>query len=123
MLIEQNDSGLNPLPLLKELVDCDDPAYGAALFHSQLIQALHEWVTSNAKKTGISSVVLAGGCFLNQLLLSELSARLKAAGLNVYCPEKLPCNDGGLSLGQAQVALERALFVNNDNKKCEAVCA
>jgi hydrogenase maturation protein HypF len=49
-------------------------------------------------------VVLSGGVFQNRLLLERCTADLAARGLRVLHPERLPCNDGGISYGQAAVA-------------------
>ena len=54
---------------------------------------------------GIASVVLAGGCFLNRMLSTALVRRLTEAGLRVHEARCLPPNDGGLSLGQAWLAI------------------
>jgi hydrogenase maturation protein HypF len=45
-------------------------------------------------------VALSGGCFQNALLVESAAEQLKSAGFRVYCHEKIPPNDGGLSLGQ-----------------------
>lgn len=80
------------------------PERGANLFHGTLIEGLAEWVSSAAKRVATDVVLLGGGCFLNKVLSEGLSQRLTQGGLTVYLPERLPPNDGGLSLGQAWVA-------------------
>ncbi len=60
------------------------------------------------RETGISKVVLSGGVFQNALLMKKSILKLKKAGFEVYTHSKVPPNDGGLSLGQAVVALFRA---------------
>ena len=54
----------------------------------------------HAEKT----VVLSGGSFHNRFLRKRITAELMQSGFNVYVPEKVPCNDGGLSYGQLVVA-------------------
>ncbi len=56
---------------------------------------------------GINEVVLTGGVFQNSLLSKRTKEKLEAAGFVVYMQEKVPSNDGGVSLGQAIVAWER----------------
>ena len=48
----------------------------------------------------------SGGCFLNRLLVAAVRRRLVAAGLQVLEARQVPPNDGGLSLGQAWIALQ-----------------
>ncbi len=55
-------------------------------------------------KTGITQVVLSGGVFQNRLLLREAARLLEANGFTVFTHHQVPCNDGGISLGQAVIA-------------------
>jgi hydrogenase maturation protein HypF len=54
--------------------------------------------------TGLNRVALSGGCFQNRLLAALTRRRLEAAGFEVLCHHQVPCNDGGLALGQAVIA-------------------
>jgi hydrogenase maturation protein HypF len=49
-------------------------------------------------------VALSGGVFQNLLLLAMAVAGLEAAGFRVLTHAQVPCNDGGISYGQAAVA-------------------
>jgi len=95
---------LDLLPLLAMLADAPDPVPAAACFHATLAEALAEWLVAAARASGIATVALGGGCFLNAILARELTARLNAAGLHTLAARQLPPNDGGLALGQAWVA-------------------
>lgn len=77
------------------------PELVAARFHV----GLAEGVVRVAQAAGLPRVVLTGGCFQNRLLLSLARYRLEAAGFTVYCHSLVPPNDGGLSLGQAVIAV------------------
>jgi hydrogenase maturation protein HypF len=57
-----------------------------------------------AKKTGINQVALSGGVFQNRLLLRKVVPLLESAGFSVLTNKQVPCNDGGISLGQAVIA-------------------
>ncbi|MGA2957458.1 MAG: carbamoyltransferase HypF, partial [Thermodesulfobacteriota bacterium] len=47
---------------------------------------------------------LSGGCFQNRLLLELTLPLLRRHGLESFTHRQVPCNDGGLSLGQAVIA-------------------
>ncbi len=95
---------LDFLPLLERLTGESDVARGAAVFHSTLVHALASWVLDAAQARQLPDVVLAGGCFLNRLLADGLRTALCEHGLRVYQAQRVPPNDGGISLGQAWVA-------------------
>ncbi len=103
------DGTLDFLPLLGVLADTPDPAFGAALFHATLAQGLAAWVIQATARSGIRTVALGGGCFLNAILSRSLREALTAAGLIVLEAHQVPPNDGGLCLGQAWVAINRGL--------------
>ncbi len=100
--------GLDFLPLLGAVADAPDAAFGAALFHATLAQGLAAWTMQVAQQSGIKIIVLGGGCFLNAILSRNLRSRLEQAGLTVFEARQAPPNDGGLSLGQAWVAIQNS---------------
>ena len=129
LLVKEEQGLLNCLPLLKRLSEIDNVDYAAALFHQQLTQGLVEWVAKYTRLLGIPCVVLAGGCFLNSLLRRGLIEQLMDKNIEVYFPEQLPCNDGAISLGQAQAVLARLNSDTEDSSvkvnariKDEALC-
>lgn len=91
-------------PLLSVLAEQDEAAYGAALFHATIVQGLAVWVACAAIEHGIDHVALGGGCFYNEILLSELTCRLERSGLKVLA-SRSP-GDSSISLGQAWVAVQ-----------------
>ncbi|KPV40001.1 carbamoyltransferase [Thiohalorhabdus denitrificans] len=96
---------LDPTPLLEALLEEPDPARGAARFHAGLAAGLAEWARWAAAARGLTRVVLGGGCWANTLLAGKVRRRLEASGLTVFEAEAVPPGDGGLSLGQAWVAV------------------
>lgn len=72
----------------------------SAIFHNTLSEA----AVQIARKTGEKRVVLSGGCFQNRYLTEKTVARLTDAGFAVYWHQRVPPNDGGISLGQAMGA-------------------
>ena len=49
-------------------------------------------------------MALSGGVFQNRLLLKLVYQALQIEGLRVLTHRLVPCNDGGVSLGQAVIA-------------------
>ena len=97
---------LDLAPLLSWLADSAPAArpMAARCFHATLAAALVDWIAQAAGRQGITTVVAAGGCLLNRLLLNDLQTGLQPRGLTLRVARALPPNDGGLSLGQAWVA-------------------
>jgi hydrogenase maturation protein HypF len=76
----------------------------AARFHHG-VAALIEAGCQRLREThGLATVALSGGVFQNLLLLNATVTRLEARGFRVLLHARVPCNDGGISLGQAIVA-------------------
>ncbi|WP_375785089.1 carbamoyltransferase HypF [Bradyrhizobium sp. Pha-3] len=100
------DGGVLSLrPLFARLIaDKIDAVDGAGLFHGTFAAACIDWVTRSARTTGVNTVVLSGGCFLNVVLADEIQRGCSSVGLIPLMPRQLPPNDGGLSLGQAWIA-------------------
>ncbi|HWK83643.1 MAG TPA: Sua5/YciO/YrdC/YwlC family protein, partial [Caldimonas sp.] len=101
------DATLDLSPLIARLADEDDTCRGAALFHHAVADGLARWVVAATESTGLRTVALGGGCFLNALLTALLVAHLAARGLRVLEARQAPPNDGGIALGQAWVAICR----------------
>ncbi|MEK9668789.1 MAG: hypothetical protein VW701_16680, partial [Deltaproteobacteria bacterium] len=59
--------------------------------------------------SSVKQVVLSGGVFQNELLAQMSEAKFKKQDLSIFRPAKVPCNDGGISLGQAAIAAARIL--------------
>jgi hydrogenase maturation protein HypF len=76
----------------------------ARRFHSTVVEIVAAVCRRLRDETGLGSVVLSGGVFLNALLTAEISARLAGDGFRVYRHRLVPPNDGGLCLGQLAVA-------------------
>lgn len=102
-----SDGVLDFSPLLAALADCKDPATGAELFHGTLVGGLAEWAIDTAARSGLKTVALAGGCFLNRVIAASLPEALRAVGLEPLLAENIPPNDASISLGQAWVARRR----------------
>jgi hydrogenase maturation protein HypF len=76
-------------------------------FHTGLIEALIDVCLRIRSARALGTVALSGGCFQNRFLLEHLKSGLQKAGFEVLHHSLIPCNDGGLALGQAVSAASR----------------
>jgi hydrogenase maturation protein HypF len=76
----------------------------AGKFHATMALAVVETVVALCKETGVGRVALSGGVFQNELLTNLVVNGIKSADLTPYVHRRVPCNDGGISLGQAVIA-------------------
>ena len=81
----------------------------AARFHNAVIALIADGCTLLRDRHGLTTVALSGGVFQNLLLVHGAAAALQARGFRVLLHSRVPCNDGGISLGQAVVAAAREL--------------
>ena len=73
-------------------------------FHNTVARMINEMCHLIADETDVSQVALSGGVFQNRLLLRRTVKLLESSGLQVFTHRQVPCNDGGISLGQAVIA-------------------
>jgi hydrogenase maturation protein HypF len=73
-------------------------------FHNTVAQMINEMCHLIADETSIRQVALSGGVFQNRLLLRKAVSLLESSGFQVFTHRQVPCNDGGISLGQAVIA-------------------
>ena len=76
-------------------------------FHLTLAEVIAAVAERMSETSGLDEVVLSGGVFQNALLLRMTRERLSKAGFKVWTHERVPANDGGISLGQAAIAWEQ----------------
>lgn len=81
-----------------------DVAAIAGAFHLSLRDLVVAGCERTRETTGTTTVALTGGVFMNALLLALVQEALSGRRFRVLIPRLVPCNDGGLALGQAHVA-------------------
>jgi hydrogenase maturation protein HypF len=103
-----DDGRLDARPTIREVMADQragtSPALISARFHHAVAAATTAACAGAAAQAGTERVVLSGGVFQNRLLLEDTAERLRADGLRVLVPERLPPNDGAISYGQAAIA-------------------
>jgi hydrogenase maturation protein HypF len=80
----------------------------AARFHHGVAALIEAGCLLMRERHGLGTVALSGGVFQNLLLLNATVGRLEARGFRVLLHSRVPCNDGGISLGQAVIAASRS---------------
>jgi hydrogenase maturation protein HypF len=90
--------------VLGDLAAGTSPAVIAARFHHGVAALVEAGCLLTRERYGLETVALSGGVFQNLLLLRDVVNRLQARGFRVLVHSRIPCNDGGISLGQAVVA-------------------
>jgi hydrogenase maturation protein HypF len=75
----------------------------AARFHNTVTRMIASMCRTIFSRTGTGKVALSGGVFQNRLLLEKTVTLLDSEGFEVLIHRQVPCNDGGISLGQAVV--------------------
>ena len=82
----------------------------AAKFHNTVADFLAAAARQARDATDLSMVALSGGCFANRYLTARLTEQLTADGFEVLRHREIPCNDGGVALGQAIIAAAQTGF-------------
>jgi hydrogenase maturation protein HypF len=79
----------------------------ATRFHNGVAALIADCCELLRERTGLGTVALSGGVFQNLLLLDGVVGLLESRGFKVLTHSRVPCNDGGISLGQAVIAAAR----------------
>ncbi|HEY6480894.1 MAG TPA: carbamoyltransferase HypF [Streptosporangiaceae bacterium] len=79
----------------------------AARFHNGVAALIEDTCVALRDRSGLDAVALSGGVFQNLLLADRVVAALAGRGFRVLTHRRVPCNDGGISLGQAVIAAAR----------------
>lgn len=92
-------------PLLAAMLRKDIPvATRAMTFHRSLAHSIVLQAQRLHAQQPFDAVGLSGGVFQNKLLAELALEGLRQAGFDAYLPQQIPCNDGGLALGQLMEA-------------------
>ncbi|MFH1382304.1 MAG: carbamoyltransferase HypF [Chloroflexota bacterium] len=108
-VIEQGDVNIVKIrelfaAVIADLTAGQSQASIAAKFHNTIARIILNLCQVISGKTGLTQVVLSGGVFQNRLLLRKAVSLLETEHFEVFTHRQVPCNDGGISLGQAVMA-------------------
>ncbi len=104
LTLHEDENGLlfaDWTPLLHVLRREEVPvAQRARQFHLSLAHCIVSQAMRIRAQIPFDAVGLTGGVFQNKLLAELAMQNLAAAGFEAYLTQQIPCNDGGLALGQ-----------------------
>ena len=75
----------------------------ARKFHESLVNLVFDV----AERFCLDRLVLGGGCFQNAFLLEGLAGMAQSRRCQLALPQRVPCNDGGISLGQVAAVVRQ----------------
>ena len=120
-LVDQDETGtypfaiegviLNPAPMFQAVLsdlraNVPLPTL-AGRFHNTLAGLLQRVCQKVRTQTGIEEIALSGGVWQNMTLLKKSIHLLQKDGFTVFRHHQVPSNDGGISLGQAVIAMNK----------------
>ncbi len=91
-------------PMIQEILSDIKVGLSVGIIAARFHNTLSEMIVSVAKKVKEEKVCLSGGCFQNRYLTERTVRRLKEEGFRPYWHQRIPPNDGGISLGQLMAA-------------------
>jgi len=99
------DGVIDWAPMIRAIVTEVRQDIAPALISTRFHRTLARIITDVARHSGHTTIVLSGGCFQNERLLSITVTQLRAAGLQPVWHRHVPTNDGGIALGQIAACL------------------
>jgi hydrogenase maturation protein HypF len=90
--------------ILHDRIQGRPPAEIARAFQRGIAAGLTRAIRQLSAEHGLTTIVLSGGVFQNELLLEDLRDLLQRSPLSIWTNRAVPPNDGGVSLGQAALA-------------------
>jgi len=111
-IVKDKEYIIDPAPMFKDIVrelkagrKKEEIAYS---FHATVASMIRKVCLIIRQESRINKVVLSGGVFQNKVLLGLSLDLLYREGFQVFGHREIPCNDSGISLGQAVIAYCRS---------------
>ncbi len=103
---ESRNGVLQTLPMFEELFhsrgDRSDLAYS---FVHDLVREMVDIAVERGEEEGVSNIGLTGGVAYNGVITSIVEERVRERGMKLIQHDRVPCGDGGISVGQCAIAL------------------
>jgi hydrogenase maturation protein HypF len=77
----------------------------ARAFQRGIAEGLRDAAVTLGRAHNVATIVLSGGVFQNELLLRDVKSLLAPEHFQIWTNHVVPANDGGVSLGQAALAV------------------
>jgi hydrogenase maturation protein HypF len=91
--------------LMKDRAQGKDVCDMARGFQLAIANGMAQCATQLSRQFETNTIVLSGGVFQNELLLEDFRSAVDTAPLDILTNHEVPPNDGGISLGQAALAV------------------
>ena len=99
---------INTVPIISDIVKDIKAGVSreviAGKFHNTVIDFSVSFCELIREKYNINTAALSGRVFQNKVITEGIYKRLREKGFKVYIHSRIPCNDGGLSVGQLVIA-------------------
>ncbi|MFC4676092.1 carbamoyltransferase HypF [Dysgonomonas termitidis] len=96
--------------VLRDMDNRMDITLISAKIHNSLAFIILEESKRLLEQTGVKKIVVSGGCFQNKRLTEHLQSLFSQEGIPLYIPSRIPCNDGGIAVGQMAIAATNKLI-------------
>jgi hydrogenase maturation protein HypF len=93
--------------IINDLLSGTEKEVISTRFHNTVTGIILRMVTRIRENMFINKAVLSGGAFQNRYLIARCIRSIEDEGIEVFINNKVPCNDAGISLGQAYIVREK----------------
>ena len=87
-------------PMISEIIEDGKGKVSTATISAKFHNTLSSMIVDVVRTVGEKRIVLTGGCFQNKYLAERTVRLLRDQGFKPYWHQRVPPNDGGISLGQ-----------------------
>lgn len=100
--------------IIENILNDINNGVSGSLISSRFHNTLARIILRTAEKLNLKKIILSGGCFQNSLLTEKAIKLLEENKFEVYWHQRIPPNDGGISVGQIAAYLIAKKISTND---------